>query len=158
MKRFALNPFFVAALILTLGLCLSVGGLALAIPGAQYVCQEQFDQSDMTSPKFIDDDLYVTVKNFFPRTCIVTFSADVNTSVGGQVTLSYSIDDGLCSGDAVIGPVFLLTNAAAQASTAVGVIELGKGIHTIQPCFRSSESGNTVTIGRRCLIVECWTK
>lgn len=159
MKRFALNLFFVTALILTLGLSLLVGGVAWAIPNSQHVCQQVVASANNTSMVHVPiaDDFFVNVHNgFIPRDCIVTLSME---TVAGETTLriSYAIDGGSCSQQ--IGPEAIASDEDHAAThTAVVVIELGPGLHTIQPCFGSSDEGKVVRISDRCLIAECWTR
>ena len=160
MKRFALNLFLVTALILTLGLCLSVGGLAWAIPNSQQDCSGGGSTSS-TDFEFIPD-MQVTVNNgFFKRNCIVTFSSEATTdSTNGLITIVYAVDStdpSSCTTAGFSGPEFFYRGTLQEGRTIVSVGELGPGFHTIRPCF-SVTNASQASILFACLIVECWTK
>lgn len=97
----------------------------------------------------------MTVNNrFFKPNCIVTLSAEAFAD-GDSLFIGFSIDGGSCQEQ--VGPRFFITDEPElEANTAVTIIELGKGTHTIQPCFLSDEGG-IVGISSRCLVVECKT-
>lgn len=156
MKRFTLSLFFAVVLIVTSGLFLSVGGLAWAIPGAQYVCQDFEADTDSTTFVPIDVGFFVTVNNgFFKRYCIVTLSVEAGVSQDDSVLVEYSIDDGPTQ---PIGPTFFAFNSIGTATTGVGVIQLGKGTHKIQPYFRVEGTDALAEFFNRCLVVECRTQ
>jgi hypothetical protein len=156
MTRFAYSLTFVVVLILTLGLCLSRGGLAWAIPDSQYVCRNLIENNTTTMFQVVDPDLFVDVNNgFFRRNCIVTLSAEFHTE-STNLRVGYSIDGGSCVAPTT-GPKAII-EPAISAHTIVTVIELGRGLHSIQPCLRSAADGELVQIFDPCLIAECWTK
>jgi hypothetical protein len=71
-----------------------------------------------------------------------------------QMNLDYSIDGGV---PVAIGPEFFSSDTHEATRTAIGVIKLGPGTHTIQPVI-SSVTGSGVTVEIRCLTVEGQTK
>ncbi|MCI0453450.1 MAG: hypothetical protein L0Y68_00465 [Candidatus Dadabacteria bacterium] len=159
MIRYFFNLIFLLALFS--GLSLGVrGGVAWAIPDSQHICQAGLVETDSTMFEPIDDDFFVTVSNlFFPHDCVVTLSGDAGADGPNDpdtLLIGYSIDGGSCQ---FIGPIsFVREEKSLETHTAITVIELGPGKHTIQPCFRVENQGTIGGISRRCLIVECRTR
>ena len=99
----------------------------------------------------------VTINNgSSARNVVVTFSAEARVVAGG-IELGYDLDGAGCFKQA--GPTAFSANAADdyEAATAVHVIPLGPGVHTIRPCFRSPNS-TAVLLRDRVLIAEGRTK
>jgi hypothetical protein len=99
----------------------------------------------------------VTINNgSSARKVVVTFSAEARTLLGG-IELGYDLDGAGCFKQA--GPTAFSANAADdyEAATAVHVIPLGRGVHTIRPCFRTP-TGDFVRLRDRVLIAEGGTK
>lgn len=136
------------------------GGVAWAIPNSQHICQTGFVEEQSTDFVPVRDDFFVNVNNgFFSRNCIVTLSADASAHEGDRLEIAYSFDGGAC---VFSGPLafHLAESGSLETHTAVTVVKLGKGVHTIQPCFRVQKidgDGGGISFGQRCLIVECWT-
>ncbi|HEY7460325.1 MAG TPA: hypothetical protein VIC59_00435 [Gemmatimonadota bacterium] len=100
----------------------------------------------------------VTINNgSSARKVVVTFSAEARVDPGTGMELGYSLDGGGCFKQA--GPTAFSANQTAfyAVFTAVHVIPLGSGVHTIQACYRSA-SGNRVFLKDRTLIAEGRTK
>ena len=88
------------------------------------------------------------------RNVVIQFSAETFVNFGDQMNLDYSIDGGV---PVAIGPEFFSSDTHEATRTAIGVIKLGPGTHTIQPVI-SSVTGSGVTVEIRCLTVEGQTK
>jgi hypothetical protein len=160
MKRLELNSLFVVVLILTLGLSLSVGGLAWAIPDSQQDCTGGGGTSS-TSFEFIPG-LEVTVKAG-QENCILTLSAEAgmsNANPTDHFLLRYAFDSDDPSDCERVGPEEIKRGADAlqDTRTLVGVVNLGPGFHTIKPCFSIDPAGPTGNIAFPCLTVECRTR
>jgi hypothetical protein len=88
------------------------------------------------------------------RNVIVQFSAETSVDPGATMGLDYKIDGG---SPIAIGPYFFSTDVGYQTRTAIGVIKLGPGTHTIQPVINAG-GGGTVYVYYRCLTAEGQTK
>jgi hypothetical protein len=106
------------------------------------------------------DNSSVTIDNgSSARKVVVTFSAEALVEDPGNVIeLGYSLDGAGCFKQA--GPTAFSNNASTffAVSTAVHVIPLGSGVHTIQACYRSVGSPRKVFLNDRTLIAEGRTK
>ncbi len=163
MKRYAFSLFLVA-LILGLYLCLSTD-LALSIPAPQKDCDIN-SVSTNSSLYAIVPNMNVTVDNGdVSRSCIITFSTEVKTSLGDVTRLSYTIDSANpvnCQSQ-IIGPGLFHSGATNESETVtqMGVKDIGSGTHTIRPCFSALDrdgNGARTDFHVRCLTVECRTQ
>jgi hypothetical protein len=129
---------------------------AVAIPTAQR--DVEVGEVVTSSPTFVFvPNSSVTINNgSSARKVVVTFSAEARV-LGGGMELGYDLDGAGCFKQA--GPTAFSANAADdyEAATAVHVIPLGSGVHTIRPCFRSPNS-TAVLLRDRVLIAEGRTK
>ena len=89
------------------------------------------------------------------RNVVVTFSAEAATEGNAGLDLGYDLDGAGCFKQA--GPTAFQTGIIFETSTAVHVIPLGRGVHTIRACFRSN-NGLAVFLRDRALIAEGRTK
>ena len=103
----------------------------------------------------LDPNLLVTINNgTVSRNVIIQFSTEaVVSQPGGRIDLKYSIDGGSCM---VIGPLYFACDTEYNTRTAIGVIKLGAGVHTIVPCYFTWDPAAAVWY--RCLTAEGRTK
>ncbi|HEY7461068.1 MAG TPA: hypothetical protein VIC59_04260 [Gemmatimonadota bacterium] len=129
---------------------------AVAIPTTQR--DVEVGEVVTSSPTFVlVPNSSVTIDNgSSARKVVVTFSAEARVT-GGSIELGYSLDGAACFKQA--GPTAFSANEAGdyEAATAVHVIPLGSGVHTIRPCFRSLHA-DLVRLRDRVLIAEGRTK
>ena len=129
---------------------------AVAIPNAQR--DVEVGEVVTGSPTFVlVPNSSVTIDNgSSARKVVVTFSAEAAVASGNLMFLGCDLDGAGCFEQA--GPTaFALGHGEFATSTAVHVIPLGSGVHTIQACYRSA-SGNRVFLKDRTLIAEGRTK
>lgn len=87
---------------------------------------------------------------------VITFSAEALVGAGATMRLGYSLDGAGCFPQA--GPTFFSSSSPVAVSTAIHVIPLGSGAHTIQACFSAAQAGTMVRLLTRTLIAEGQTK
>lgn len=138
---------------------------AVAIPNAQEpliaATQQDFETGlvQTTSTSFVPvPNTSVTINNGSrARNVVVTFSAEALGNGFTTLELGYSLDGAGCFQQAGGPTDFSASQTNFGAATAVHVIPLGTGAHTIQACFRS-DTGNFVYLKDRTLIAEGRTK
>ena len=155
---------FAAAGILAAGTAATASVLApsaaSAIPTPQKACGSPgLTLSGGTGP-YHSMGLSVTVNDGTSSRNIVAFtSLDGNVSPNGEMRLSWSVDGGAVS-DYTFGPGNIAENQQFDGTrTAMDVIPLGPGTHTLTPEFRLS--GGTSASGivdRLCVVAEANTK
>lgn len=165
MKRYAFNLFFLPSLVLGLSLYFGTNlgfssGPAIGTGPATTQCQA-FVVSNKNTPTNSGfskvPGSFVVVNNDVAKRCVVEFSTEEFQSVPvggllGTIELEWSIDGGGCF---VAGPELFSRDAAPQTRTAITVLQVDAGDHTIVPCYKVDRQGNTAVFGIRCLTVNC---
>jgi hypothetical protein len=142
----------------------TLGTLEPAIPSAQDDFDQDLQATSSSALAFIPNS-QVTINNgTSTRNVVVTFSAEARvTDPPDLFILAFSVDGGACTFG---GPVaFTMTNNAGafpqEARTAVHILSIGAGSHTIRPCWRKADDGDglgTIQVFRRSLTAEGRTK
>jgi hypothetical protein len=121
-----------------------------------------FDVQSTTSTSFVNiPNSVVTIDNgTSTRTVVVTFSAVSQVGDPGDIfVLAFRIDNSLfCT--ATGGPLSFAGSTDVETRTAVHVLTVGPGTHTIRPCWRLNSDGtiNPISVSSRSLIAEGRTR
>ncbi len=135
-----------------------------AIPGAQDDFDQDFQATSSNALAFIPNSQVTIDNGTSTRNVVVTFSAEAQVTDPPDVfILAFSVDGGACT---VGGPVsFTITKNAGifpqDTRTAMHILSIGPGSHTIRPCWRRSDDGDgvgNVQVLRRSLTAEGRTK
>jgi hypothetical protein len=143
---------------LALGFCLP--SWVQAIPPLQFDFDDAFAVTTSATLSPVPDS-EVTVDNGDNAAfCVVQFSANVSATPFDEVSLGYAVDARPCTLELQGPDRFYVSEGSSldDTRTAVHVIPLNVGIHTIRPCFRIFDIGRNgaqVFLGSRTLTVEC---
>jgi hypothetical protein len=130
---------------------------AVAIPTAQRDVEVGLVSTNSTSFVLVPNSSVTVDNGSSARKVVVTFSAEAAVASGNLMFLGYSLDGAGCFEQA--GPtVFALGHGEFATSTAVHVIPLGSGVHTIRACFKSANPSLVASLRVRVLIAEGRTK
>ena len=130
---------------------------AVALPNTQRDVEVGGVSTSSTTFGFVPNSSITIDNGSSARNVVVTFSAQAKVGLGGWLELGYDLDGAGCFEQA--GPTFFSANHEdiLAVSTAVHVIPLGRGVHTVRPCFRSP-TGHLGIPRVRVLIAEGRTK
>jgi len=132
---------------------------ASAIPTAQKACASPFLTLSGGTGPYHSMGASVTVNDGTSNRNIVAFVSMDGNVANGEMRMSWSVDGGAVS-DYAFGPGNIAENQQFDGTrTAMDVIPLGPGTHTLTPEFRLS--GGTSASGivdRLCVVAEANTK
>jgi hypothetical protein len=126
---------------------------ASAIPGSRSRCAFNVANFEGGAADAPIPDLSVSVNNTGTniRRAIVQLSADTCVPAGGEVRVSYALDD---AAPQVFGPANFANNQPfCETHTTIAVIPIPPGRHSIRPFARFQGTGTAAMISR-CVTVE----
>ena len=155
MKRYAFSLFLVGII---LGLSLCFVDFAFSIPTSQQDCDLDQHSTISQTYGFVPGSIVTVQNGSLLRQCVIQFSATVSSPSDDLIGITYSIDGGACT---TFGPEAFHEGSNTETHTNISVVQLGQGVHTIQPCWvlidLDFSGGGTAYLAQRCLIVECRT-
>ncbi len=131
----------------------------MPIPSSQR--DVEFNSSSTASTGFAAiPNSQVTIDNgTSTRNVVITLSADARVSDSPDIfLLGFRVDGGLCTG---AGPQRFARSTLLETRTAVHVLSIGSGVHTIQPCWAKFDDGDglgSIDVIERTLIAEGRTR